>query len=211
MLDVAFHELASRAAKQMLAHERGLGVDERHDVLQLIAKAEGAAGLVVAASCPQAARQRLVQKPAVGQHVERGIRRFHPHGAERPRPVRPHRVQRAVGGLRSAEALHEAAGIGGILADAEPEDDLALLAVVEIERDLDGGARIERRAHLARKALSRHGGGIAQRAVAPQEFGAVAAHAADRIVDVEERDAVGELRVVGVARQERAALGLRFR
>jgi hypothetical protein len=60
MLDIAFHELTRRGAKEVLARERGLGVDERHGVLQLVAEAKGTAGLVVAAPCPQAACHRLV-------------------------------------------------------------------------------------------------------------------------------------------------------
>ena len=67
MLDVAFFELAGRAEQQVLAHQVGLGVDEGHDVLQLIAEAEGAAGLVEAAARPDAAGEGLIQQPAVGR------------------------------------------------------------------------------------------------------------------------------------------------
>ncbi len=55
-----------------------LGVDQRHRVLQLVAETERAAGLVVAAARPEAARERLIEQPAVGQHVERRIGRFAP-------------------------------------------------------------------------------------------------------------------------------------
>ena len=43
MLDIAFPELMGRTAQQVLAHELGLGMDERHHVLQLIAETERAA------------------------------------------------------------------------------------------------------------------------------------------------------------------------
>jgi hypothetical protein len=40
MLDVAFPELTGCTEEQMLAHKARLGVNERHHVLQLIAKTE---------------------------------------------------------------------------------------------------------------------------------------------------------------------------
>ena len=49
--------------------------------------------------------------------------------------------------------------------------------------------------------------GLAERAIASQELGAVTGEAAGGVVDVEECDAIGELRVVRVARQQCAALG----
>ena len=83
MLDIAFAELTRRAAQQVLAHERGLGMDERHHVLQLIAEAERAAGLVIAAAPPQTAGQGLIHQPAVGQQVEGLIGCFHLYRAQR--------------------------------------------------------------------------------------------------------------------------------
>ena len=60
MLDISFRELAGGAQEQVLAHQVRLGVDQRHDVLQLIAETEGAPRLVEAAARPKAARQSLV-------------------------------------------------------------------------------------------------------------------------------------------------------
>ncbi len=53
VLDVALDELAARGAQQMLAGEVGPSGDQGHDVLELIAEAEGAAGLVVTGPPPQ--------------------------------------------------------------------------------------------------------------------------------------------------------------
>jgi hypothetical protein len=211
MLHVAFDELAARAAHQVLAHQRGLGVHQGHHVLQLVAEAERSAGLVVAAARPKAACHGLVQEPAVGEDVERGVRRAHLYSAERSAPLRVDRVERIAGGAGPAEALHEGGGLRGVAAHAEPEDDLALLAVGELEGDLHRPAGIERGAHPAREASARHRRRLAQGAVAAEELGAIAAHGAAAVVRVEECDASGELRVVGVARQQRAALRVHFR
>ena len=102
MLNISFRELTGRAQEQVLAHEMRSGVDERHHVLQLIAETEGASRLVVSASRPKAARQGLVQQPAVGQHVEGLVGCFHIYRAEGVRPVLPHLIE---GATRSMSIL----------------------------------------------------------------------------------------------------------
>ena len=98
MLDISFLELTGRAKEQVVAHQERLGVNERHHVLQLIAEAEGAPGLVISASRPKAARQGLVQKPAVREHVEGLVGRFHMHSAESMIPILPHLIESLAGG-----------------------------------------------------------------------------------------------------------------
>jgi hypothetical protein len=83
VLHVAFVELMSRAAQQVLACKARLGMDQRHRVLELIAEAEGAAGLVVAAARPEAASERLVQRATRSPAGRRSARAFPPA----PRPA----------------------------------------------------------------------------------------------------------------------------
>ena len=98
VLDVAFAELPRRAQQQVLADERRLGVHQRHHVLQLVAEPERAPRLVEAAAAPEAARHGLVEEPAVGQRVERGVGRLDVDGAERVVPVLPDGFERAARG-----------------------------------------------------------------------------------------------------------------
>jgi len=58
-------ETGVRAEEQVFAQELGLGVQQCHQVLQLIAETEGAPWLVVTVPRPEAARERLVYEPAV--------------------------------------------------------------------------------------------------------------------------------------------------
>ena len=125
-----------RTASRCSRSSRGLGVHQRHDVLQLVAEAEGAARLVVAAARPQPAGQGLVQQPAVGQHVE-GLVRASPPG---PRPAcgsstarPPSRARRAASEPRKRCTSVPASSPSGVPPSAEPEDDLALLPVGQIE------------------------------------------------------------------------------
>ena len=95
----------------MFAQEVGLGVQQRHRVLQLIAETEGAPWLVVSVPRPEAARERLVRQPAVGQDIQGRVGGFHMHGAERALPVLPHRFERTMRCGRSPEAMHQVDGV----------------------------------------------------------------------------------------------------
>ncbi len=64
---------------------------------------------------------------------------------------------------------------------------------------------IEARADAAGKPNAAQGRGVRRRAVAAEELGAVAGHRADRLAAVDEDDPVGELGVVRVAGEQRAA------
>ena len=55
MLDIPLLELPARCQQDLVARQVGAGVKERHDVLQLIAKTEGAARLVKSGASPDAA------------------------------------------------------------------------------------------------------------------------------------------------------------
>ena len=188
---------APRTAADARAQRR-LGMDQRHGVLQLVAEAEGAARLVVAAARPQAAGQGLVEQPAVGQHIERRIGGFHLHRAQRAVPVLPDRFQRARAAVRRRGSAAPACWRIGAAspADAEPEDDFALLPVGQFERAPGSRAQgsrpaptlPDRRARVMRRR-------VAQGAVAAEEFGAVAA---DRLR-------------VGIVRRRRRRRGRRTR
>ena len=186
-----------------------LGMHQRHRVLQLVAEAERAAGLVEAAARPHAAGERLVEQPAVGQHVERRVGRFDLHRAQRAAPV-------AAAPLSSA-ARARCRRRGTAAPAAAPRRRRAPTPSVKtISRswpsassngDLHRGARIERRRRRGRTAARGAAPpGCAQRAVAAEELGAVAGHRARRRRRTSKNaDAVGEFGVVGVAREQRAA------
>ena len=142
MLDITFLELMRRAEEDMFAREDRVCVDERHHVLQLVAETEGAPRLVVSAAGPKTARYSLVQEPAIGQDIYGLVGCFHLHCAKRVIPVLPHLFERVARRSRTPESPHQFAGVIGIPPCAEPEDDLALLPVGQIEWNLDSGAWI---------------------------------------------------------------------
>jgi hypothetical protein len=123
-------------------------------------------------------------------------------------PVLPDRFQRPPCGVGAPEAMHQPVGIVAARnsPQTEPEADLALLAVRQIEAHLDRGAGVQAAANLTGQASARQRRWMLQAAVAADEFGAVAGDAPVRVVHVEEGDPVGKLAVVRVARVERAAV-----
>src|SRR3546814_7857741 len=69
VLDVAVDELVLGAEQQVAARQGRLGMQHRHRVLQLVAEAERAARLVVAAARQVAAADGLVQQPRSEEHT----------------------------------------------------------------------------------------------------------------------------------------------
>ncbi len=151
VLDIALGELAGGCAQQVFAHQRGLGMDERHAVLQLVAEAEGTARLVVAAARPEPAGQGLIEQPAVGQDVERGVRGLHLHRAQGVRPMLADRFQLGPRGRGAATAMQKAAGVVRAAPPdhAQPEDDGARLPMAQVEGRLERAAGIQRGTDLA--------------------------------------------------------------
>ncbi len=210
VLHVALAELAFGATDQLLAGKPRRRMNQCHGVLQLVAEAVGAAGLVIAAAPPQPARQRLVKQPAVGEHIERGVRRLHMHCAQRVVPVFPHRFQRLACAGASAVSLDELLRFFGVASRAEDEHDLALLSFGQFDSRLDRRTGIQAGAGSAGQALATHGGGTGQRAVAANELGAAAAHRSLPLADVGKHHPVGTFAAVGIAGEQCAADRIRF-
>src|SRR5438445_6810223 len=101
-------------------------MDQRHHVLQLIAKAERPTRLVEAAARPKTACERLVNEPAVYQHIDGGIGRLDVHCAKSPVPILPHAFERAVRYCRSAKATRQRVSVIAVSAYAKREGDCAL-------------------------------------------------------------------------------------
>ncbi|MNM49876.1 hypothetical protein D3C81_608930 [compost metagenome] len=93
MLHIAFGILVRGAVKQMLARQGRGCVEHGHAVLQLVAKTDGAAGLVKTTARPEAAGDYLIQQPTVGQHIQGRLRGFNLHAAQGLAPVGLHLLQ----------------------------------------------------------------------------------------------------------------------
>ena len=102
VLNVALDELPPRRAQKMLAREIGSRRGERHAVLQLIAKAIGAARLIEGRARENATGEGLVEQPAVEHEIHRAVRRLDLDRAERLIPIaRDVRLQRVeIGGAK---------------------------------------------------------------------------------------------------------------
>src|SRR6266478_5029519 len=136
MLHIAFAELMRRRTQEMLAGEGRLGMHQGHHILQLVAEAKRSAGLIETCTSPQTAAQGLIQQPAVGHHVNRGIGCFNLHGAERPLPILPNPVEGASTGLGGPETPNQGLHVSTGPPHTKTEGGFPLLAGWQIKRYL---------------------------------------------------------------------------
>ena len=196
VLHVAFAELMRRAAQQVLAGEARLGMDQRHDVLQLVAEAESAARLVMAAARPKAARQRLVHEPAVRQQVEGRGRAFPPA----PRPgCAPSIARTFASATRRRCAGLRPAPTPSVKTISRSSPSASSKATCSAPQGSSPAPT------LFDSCARRIAAGFLSVPLRPRNSVRSPLTRAGRIVDVKERSPVGELGVVGVGRVERAA------
>src|SRR5208282_4967037 len=165
MLDIALAKLTGRAEEQVLTKQVRLGMDKRHHVLQLVAETEGTPRLVECAPPPNTAGESLVDEPAVSQDVEGLVGCFYLHRAQRVLPVLPYRFERVMGGSRFAETTRQVVSVLFATAYAEREDDLALLPVGQLERNLYRGTGVESSPRSPGQPGSTHSSRTPKRAV----------------------------------------------
>ena len=77
MLDISFLELARSSAQQLFPQQVWCMVNQRHGILQLIAKTKRPTRLRETAAGVQASRNDLIRQPAIDEYVESWIRSFH--------------------------------------------------------------------------------------------------------------------------------------
>ena len=142
VLHVALDELPRRSAQEMLARQRRLRYRERHHVLQLVAKAIGATGLVERRPRQDPTGEGLVEQPAIEQDVHGTIGCLHLHRTEDILPVLGHRAEDLVE-VGAAVAQNQGERLCSRRRLTEEEDDLDRAVRLERERSLQGAAGIE--------------------------------------------------------------------
>ena len=206
MLDVALGELPRGGPKHVLTREVSPGHREGHHVLKLIAKAVGAAGLIERRPRPDATGERLVEQPAVEQHVHGPVRRRHLDRAEHvvptllDSPQGPIEVGRPVPRDQSPRFFP-----GRRL--AEEEHDLGPSAGGQLDQRLEGTARVEAGADPSREpaaALERRR--VIGCAVTPEECRPVTRPRRLNPAQVGKRHASAEVTAKAVAHEHRARI-----
>ena len=205
VLHIALRKLPGCRVQQMCAHPCGLGQRHRHPVLQLIAKAVCAAGLIECRAGLDAAGQRLIGQPAVHHDVHGAVRGRHLDGAGDRLPMRLDLCQQ-VCGVRIAHPGDQRLCIvgGGRLSQQMP--DLHRGARRQQHWRFQRQAGVQARACAPRQAGGRGG----QRTVRSQNLGPVAADGGLRAHQVGEHHPVGKGHVPRVADQQGPGVGIAF-
>ena len=206
VLHVALDELPAGGAQDVLARERRLGVDERHHVLQLIAEAVRAAALVERRPGPDAAGERLVQRPAIEHRVEAGLRRAHgdtesrslPGGDGRGRVPRGRARRRRTSASAAAPRPHPRRRRAGRRSRASRPAPARRRTAARRTGSMPAPVAPER---VARGAAP---SGAAAEPLRPRNSRRLRGVAGHRLADAHGRPPAGELGVEAVLREDRA-------
>ena len=204
--DIALLELMLGRLEDVRARHPGCGVEQRQDVLELVAISERAARLIEACAAVHARRERLIQEPSIEHQVHRRLGRPDADASERLVPERTQFVPRRLDHGPVAKASHELQGrvaVGGL-----PEDEvrLELLAGRQLEMHLQGRARVGAEVDAIRQTPALQAFGMRVVAAAPEELGPICRVPVDVVARGDERDAPLELGVPA-ARREQTGMG----
>ncbi len=208
VLHVALHELARGRAHDVFARYRRLGVDERHHILKLVPEAVGPTALVERGARPHPAAQSLVERPSVGNGVERRLRRGHFDGRESFLPRLDRTLHRRTSALGGAIFVREPACLFLATGGPERDDDLARLSRREVDHGAKRTAWIDPRPGPVAELRAAHRRRICLVAVSPEELPAIRGMTRRRFAHGEERHPVGELLVEVVGGEHGATFGV---
>jgi len=93
MLYIARRKLARSAQHNLVSQQTRLHPHQCHGILQLIPETRGTTRLIETGFRRHAARQRLVQKPAIHQRIQQRIRSAYREFAQQRIPMDCHRLQ----------------------------------------------------------------------------------------------------------------------
>ena len=160
----------SRCSRAIVA----LGDAQRHHILELVAESICTAQLIECRARPYTACQRLVEQPAIHEHIHGRIGRVDLHGAEHVVP-RPRNLGQDCVQVRGAIACEQFTRSFAVFRFAQEKHDFRLRAGAQVNRSLQRRARIETCSQFSGKwTTSFQGRGMPERAVASDKFRAVA-------------------------------------
>src|SRR5437667_6322848 len=165
----------------------------------------------MAESAPSAEIYSLVKLPAVEQKVRGKLGRFHFDRAQEPAPPTPGFLECSLDVRGIAKTSYESACCFFVVRLPEKKSHLDGVSRFNLDHDLNGGARVEAGANVAGQSFVLHRGRIAQRAVAPDEHGAITGERGRRWSRSGKSDAFAKFRIVGVAGKKALALQIPFR
>ena len=154
MLDVALDELPRRGQQEMGTTQIRPRIQQRQNVLKLVAEPEGASRLVRSAAGPDATTERLIQQPPIDEEVERIVRSVDLHRAERGVPASRRACDRVVHFRETRVPRGQRGCVRRIVSLAQHERDAARFPRRHVNPDLQSRAGVEAGADPPVEALS---------------------------------------------------------
>ena len=211
MLDIALNELPCGSPQQLRTRDVSFRHRERHYVLELITKAIRTAGLIKRRSRPDATRQRLIEQPAVEQNVHRPIRCGHQNRTKNDIPLLRYRPQCPIE-VSPPVARNQNPLLFRGRRLTEEKDNLSTAARTQLNRGLQGSARIEAGADLPGESVpSFERCRMVEGAVATKKLRPITRPRGLAPAEVGKGHASTELSVPGIARENRSRFGIDLR
>ena len=136
-------KLAPSRSQDVPPRQLRRGMDQRHHVLQLVAEAERAAGLIEGRTAPDPAREALVQQPAIQQQIHGRLRCVN---LDRTEQIVPQVIDGQPGTfdlIRVLEARGQRHRFGAVGALAEQEPNLFAATRRQVDMQLERGTWID--------------------------------------------------------------------
>src|ERR1051325_2474697 len=149
-------------------------MQERQDVLQLIAEPERSARLVRTTPRPDPATERLIQQPSIDEKIERIIRCLDLNGAENLVPETAGAGDGRIDFFEARVAMGQRRRVRRIAALTENERDAAHLSRRDIDPDLQSPTGVEPGTGSAAQPLAEKSGRRGDRAIPPDEVRPIA-------------------------------------
>ena len=143
MLHVSLGKLTGRRPKNVRTRQRRIELDDRKDVLELVAKAEGASRLIKRGPRVHAATERLILQPPVHEKIHRRIRGADFNSGETAVPMLQDILTFGFDGLCLAIFRDQGPGRRFVNAFAQDKDGLNSSTRLHRHADLNRAAGIE--------------------------------------------------------------------
>jgi hypothetical protein len=167
--DVALLELSRGAGQDVRSRTGGVSIQERKNILKLIAKPNRAASLVEACPSQEAGGEGLVQEPPVQHQIESSVWRAHANRAQQSIPVMVELLEGAIDLPRFLPMAREFFSVRTVAPLAEDKHDFRRLLGSDVEMHLECCAWIGARLDASAEVPPPQSRGIARIALAAEK------------------------------------------
>ncbi len=208
---VTLLELMGCRLEDVLAHQVRANVNVGHHVLKLVTKPVGAAGLIKRGPAPEAAGERLIQKPAIQKNVHARVRGLYPGLFQDLIPECFDTLPRGLHILDVFEVTNQSPCIFTVCTLPDQKSDLFGFARLQPEQGLQYSTWIVSGFQARGESDTFQGSRTGVTPEISQKLRAIRRHARGLACACQKGHALSEIGVVSISRQQGKRRGIKFR